>query len=163
MKQILIEEAFEPEIIVESKDGQKNYYIEGIFSTIGQRNRNQRIYPRQLWESNVQKFQEYIKNNDIHTLGEWDHPARVEPDPMKAVIKIEKLYIEDDYVKGRAKVLNDGSYETNKIKALIDEGMKIGISSRGTGKLGKGGIVEEFTLSTYDLVPNPTNASHSSL
>jgi hypothetical protein len=158
-EQLLIEEAFVPEIIVESKDGQKNYYIEGIFSTIEERNRNGRIYPKQIWETNVQKYQEEIKKNSVNTLGEFEHPSRVHVDPMKAVMKIVELKIDETgkYVKGKAKILNDNSEITNKIKALIDEGISIGVSSRGTGKLGKGNIVEDFNLTTYDIVTQPSD------
>jgi hypothetical protein len=158
-EQLLIEEAFVPEIIVESKDGQKNYYIEGIFSTIEERNRNGRIYPKQIWETNVQKYQEEIKKNSVNTLGEFEHPSRVHVDPMKAVMKIVELKIDETgkYVKGKAKILNDNSEITNKIKALIDEGITIGVSSRGTGRLGKGNIVEDFNLTTYDIVTQPSD------
>ena len=158
-EQLLIEEAFVPEIIVESKDGQKNYYIEGIFSTIEERNRNGRIYPKQIWETNVQKYQEEIKKNSVNTLGEFEHPSRVHVDPMKAVMKIVELKIDETgkYVKGKAKILNDNSEITNKIKALIDEGISIGVSSRGTGRLGKGNIVEDFNLTTYDIVTQPSD------
>jgi hypothetical protein len=160
---LLIDEAFEVESVVTESINEstgkkeKNYYIEGVFSTIEKRNRNGRVYPRQIWESNISKYQDEIKNNTYKTLGELEHPQRVEVDPMRAVIKIQKLWIEGDYVKGRAKILNDNSPETNKLKALIDEGMKIGVSSRGTGRLGKGNIVEDFELQTYDVVARPSD------
>jgi hypothetical protein len=158
-EQLLIEEAYVPEVIVESKNGQKNYFIEGVFSTIEERNRNGRIYPRKIWESNVQKYQQEIQNNSTNTLGEFEHPSRVHVDPMKAVMKIVELKIDETgkYVKGKAKILNNNSQETNQIKALIDEGISIGVSSRGTGKLGKGNIVEDFNLNTYDIVTQPSD------
>jgi hypothetical protein len=150
---LLVEEA---NIVEASKSGE-NYYIEGVFSTIGERNRNGRIYPRHIWESNVDKYQDHIKSNTIYTLGEFQHPPRAKPDPMKAVMKIEKLYIEDNYVKGKAKILNNNSPETNQIKALIDEGIPISVSSRGVGRLGKGNIVETYELKTYDIVTEPSD------
>jgi len=158
-EQLLIEEAYVPEVIVESKDGQKNYFIEGIFSTIEERNRNGRVYPRKIWENNVQKYQDEIQNNSTNTLGEFEHPSRVHVDPMKAVMKIVELKIDETgkYVKGKAKILNNNSQETNQIKALIDEGINIGVSSRGTGRLGKGNIVEDFNLTTYDIVTQPSD------
>ncbi len=160
--QLLIDEAFlmDSEVLEElNESGQtkRNYYISGTFSTPDVKNRNGRIYSTQLWESNVNAYQEHIKNNTKYTLGENEHPARVDVDPMKAVMKITSLKMEEGVVKGRAKILNNGSAETNQIKALIDEGMKIGVSSRGTGRLGKGNIVEEFQLSTYDIVTSPSD------
>jgi hypothetical protein len=162
-KQLIIDEAYEVDAVIleeineSTGKNEKNYYIEGIFSTIEKRNRNGRVYPRKIWESNITKYQNEIKDNTYKTLGELEHPARVEVDPMKAVIKIQKLWVENDFVKGRAKILNDNSPETNKLKALIDEGLKIGVSSRGTGRLGKSNIVEDFELQTYDVVARPSD------
>ena len=89
--QLLIDEAYEvqAEVLDELNEStgetQKNYYIKGIFSTPEKKNRNGRVYSRQLWEDNVQKYQTHIKENTKFTLGELEHPSRVEPDPMKAV------------------------------------------------------------------------------
>lgn len=154
--QLLIEEAIVLEAFVQEDKSEKNYYIQGIFSTPDKENRNGRIYSAKLWENNVNLYQEHIKNNTINTLGELEHPSRVQPDPMLAVMKIVELKMEDGLVKGKAKILNNNSPQTNQIKALIDEGIKIGVSSRGTGKM-NGKIVEEFSLSCYDLVSQPSD------
>lgn len=160
--QLLIDEAYEmgTEVIEEINESsgakQKNYYIHGTFSTPDKKNRNGRVYSTQLWVENVEKYQQHIKENSRNTLGELEHPTRVDVDPMKAVMKIVSLRMEEGVVKGRAKILNDNSPETNKLKALIDEGYKIGVSSRGTGRM-KGAIVEEFQLSTYDVVQSPSD------
>lgn len=162
---LLIEEAYELENIVESVDNKKNYYIHGVFSTIAEKNRNGRVYSQQLWEDNVRNYQDEIKNNSVNTLGELEHPSnRVEVDKMRAVIKIVELRVEGNKVIGKAKVLNNNSDATNHIKALIDEGMTIGVSSRGTGRM-KGDIVEEYSLRTYDVVSSPSdyNANLSGL
>jgi hypothetical protein len=136
----------------------KNYYIEGVFSTIGEKNRNGRVYSKAIWESQVYDFQ---KNFDDRTsynlLGEYQHPPRAEVDPMLGVIKIEKLWIDENYVKGRAKILNNNSEKTNQLKALIDEGFQIGVSSRGVGKVGVSGVIENFKLVTYDVVDKPSD------
>lgn len=153
---LIVESVVTEEVNESTGKKEKNYYIEGVFSTPGQKNRNGRIYPLALWEREVQKYQEEIKNNSINTLGEWEHPARSQVDPIQAVIKIIELKVEDGLVKGKAKILNDNSEKTNKLKALIDEGMKIGVSSRGTGSV-KGDIVENFSLTTYDAVSSPSD------
>ena len=139
----------------------KDYYLSGIFSTAGVKNGNGREYPRFIWEREVSLYQEKIKDNHIHTLGEWEHPTRADVDPMKAVIKITELRLEGDYVYGKAKILDNP--EGARLKVLIDEGIKIDISSRGVGSVGKNGIVEEFKLITYDLVSKASNpGSHLS-
>jgi len=160
--QLLIEDAqtMNTEIVEEMNEStgatEKNYYIHGTFSTPDQKNRNGRVYSTKLWESAIAGWEKKVQADPKFRLGEWEHPSRVDPDPMKAVMKITSLKLEGGVVKGRAKILNDGSEVTNKIKALIDEGMKIGVSSRGTGRM-KGQIVEEFNLSCYDCVASPSD------
>lgn len=134
---------------------EKTYKIRGIFSTIGEKNRNGRVYPRNLWESQVKSYQNEIASGSINTLMEYEHPARTEVDPMKAVAKINKLWIEGPYVMGESVLLNNE--QANQLKSLIDNDVKISVSSRGVGNVGKDGIVEDFKLITYDIVPNPSD------
>lgn len=132
----------------------KKYKISGVFSTIGEKNRNGRIYPKQLWETEVQKYQDNFNNGSINTLMEWEHPARTSVDPMAAVAKITKLVIKDRFVMGEAILLNND--KANQIKTLIDCGVKVSVSSRGVGSV-KNGVVENFKLVTYDLVAAPSD------
>lgn len=167
----MIEEAFQLDSFVEEElnestgKTEKNYYISGIFSTPEVKNRNGRIYPMQLWEREVENFQKEIKTKSISTLGEFEHPSRVSVDPMLAVMRITEVKIKDRMVVGKAKILNNNSERTNQLKALIDEGIKIGVSSRGVGKVGRNNIVEEFKLTTWDVVTEPSdyNANLSGL
>lgn len=138
----------------ETGRSEKRYKIKGIFSTIGQKNRNGRIYPMSLWETQINKYQSNIKTGSINCLMEYQHPARTNVDPMRAVAKIDKLYIKDNYVMGEAILLNNP--EANQLKSLIDCGIKISVSSRGVGSV-KNGIVESFNLITYDIVPDPSD------
>jgi hypothetical protein len=157
-----------PEILVEEEINEatgvssKKYKIKGVFSTIGEKNRNGRIYPRDLWESEVSKYQNNFDSGSINTLMEWEHPARTTVDPMEAIAKITKLNIKDKYVMGEAVLLDN--IKANQIKSLIDNGVKISVSSRGVGSV-KNGIVENFKLVTYDLVSTPSdyNASMNGL
>lgn len=132
----------------------KKYKIKGIFSTIGEKNRNGRIYPRNLWETEISRYQENFNNGSINTLMEWEHPARTTVDPIEAIAKITKLNIKDNYVLGEAVLLDNA--KANQIKTLIDNGIKISVSSRGLGSV-KNGIVENFKLVTYDLVASPSD------
>lgn len=134
---------------------EKSYKLKGIFSTIGEKNRNGRVYPRKLWEAEVQSYQNEINAGSINTLMEYEHPARSEVDPMKAVAKITSLEISGNYVMGEAVLLNND--QANQLKSLIDNGVKISVSSRGVGSVGSDGIVESFKLITYDIVPNPSD------
>lgn len=133
---------------------EKKYKISGIFSTIGEKNRNGRVYPRNLWETEVNSYQNEINSGSINTLMEYEHPARTAVDPMKAVAKITSLSVNGNYVMGEAVLLNNP--QANQLKSLIDNGVKISVSSRGVGSV-KNGIVESFKLITYDIVPNPSD------
>jgi hypothetical protein len=149
-----------PEFLVEEEINEatgaktKKYKIQGVFSTIGERNRNGRIYPRNLWETEVTKYQENFNSGSINTLMEWEHPARTNVDPMEAVAKITKLNIKDKYVMGEAVLLDNP--KANQLKSLIDNGVKISVSSRGVGSV-KNGVVENFKLVTYDVVAAPSD------
>ena len=146
------------EVEMNESTGSKNYVIKGVFSTPEMRNRNGRIYGKQLWEDNVRTYQNELKNNTDNTLMEAEHPPRSSVDKWKAVAKIRKLEMKPDgKVYGEAVILNNNSAESNQIKALIEAGVPIGVSSRGVGKLGKGNIVEEFKLITYDIVSSPSD------
>ena len=133
---------------------EKKYKIKGIFSTIGEKNRNGRIYPKQLWESEISSYQDNFTNGSINTLMEWEHPSRTNVAPMQAVAKIESLKIEGNYVIGEAVLLNNE--KAQQLKSLIDNGIKISVSSRGVGNV-RNGIVENFKLITYDLVSDPSD------
>lgn len=133
---------------------EKKHKIRGVFSTIGERNRNGRIYPRDLWESEVTRYQENFNNGSINTLMEWEHPARTSVDPMEAVAKITELKIKDKFVVGEAVLLDNP--KANQLKSLIDNGVKISVSSRGVGSV-KNGVVENFKLVTYDIVAQPSD------
>ncbi len=87
----------QPEFIIEEEINEstgltsKKYKIKGVFSTMGEKNRNGRIYPRTLWETEVQNYQSNFDSGSINTLMEYEHPARSTVDPMEAVAKITNL------------------------------------------------------------------------
>jgi len=151
------------EVVNEAGNKEKNYYIKGRFSTIGERNRNGRLYSRELWEQNVNEYQKVIEENRNETAMELHHPPRTKVDIMEAVAKITKLYIDGKYVIGEAMILNNNKDNTNQLKALIDAGYKIDVSSRGVGKVNGSGVVESFKLITYDIVPEGASDYAASL
>lgn len=146
-------EGFEP-----NGNKEKNYYIRGKFATIEMVNNNKRFYPRRLWEREVQRYQEEIKNGTINTLMEWDHPKdRLEVDPSKAIGKITKLWIEGEYVMGEAVIFDTPMAET--LKSMIKHGVQISVSSRARGRTDAAGVVQEFELITFDFVAKPSDRS----
>lgn len=140
-------------LINESGQKIKDYYLSGIFSTAELKNRNGRIYPKAIWEREVERYQKEIHEKSINSLCEYNHPPRSFVDPLQAVGRIVELKMDGNYVVGKVKILNNNSPATNQLKALIDENIKIGISSRGVGSV-VGGQVKDFKLITYDIVPN---------
>lgn len=133
---------------------QKTYKIKGIFSTIGTKNQNGRIYPKKLWETEVIKYQDILKSGHRNALMEWEHPPRTQVDMMEAVQRITSLEIKGDHVIGEAVLLDN--VKANQIKTLIENDIKISVSSRGVGSV-KNGIVENFKLVTYDIVSDPSD------
>jgi len=134
------------------------YYITGIFSTPEKKNRNGRVYPKEIWQRAVESFNEKIQEKSFDTLGEYQHPPRTSVDILESVISIKELKIDENgNVVGTAKILDDGSAKTQKLKALIKEGYKIPVSSRGVGRVNESGIVEQFELITYDVVDTPSD------
>lgn len=139
--------------IIEESTGIKKMYIEGVFLGAEKRNRNGRIYPRKLIEREVNKFQNLIGSHE--SLGELSHPDTGEINPDRAAILITDLHMEDDFAMGKAKVL---STPCGKIlESLISDGVRMGVSSRGTGNLLEDNIVaDDFNLITVDAVYLPS-------
>ena len=155
---LLLDGSIEETLNESTGNTERNYYISGIFSTPEAKNRNGRVYSRSIWEREVAKYQKEINEKSVNTLGEWQHPPRSTVDPIKAVMRIVELKMDSSgNVVGKAKILNDNTEATNKLKGLIKEGVKIGVSSRGVGKVSATGVVEDFKLITYDAVDMPSD------
>lgn len=153
---LLESELHEIELVEGFQDQEKHFYIRGVFATIEKINNNKRIYPRKLWEREVEKYQTQIQRGTVNTLMEWEHPTgRSKVDPKNAVAKITKLWIEGDYVMGEAVIFDNAQADT--LKSMIIHGVKISVSSRATGKVGQGGRVQEFNLVTFDIVTTPSD------
>lgn len=157
---LMFEEAYEleSEVIEDLNEAtgksSKKYKIKGLFTTTEEKNRNSRIYPKALFEREVNNYQKEILNNSPQSLMELEHPARSSIDIMEAVAKCTKLEMKGNKVFGEAVLLDNP--KANQLKTLIDNGIKIGVSSRGLGKV-KDGIVESYKLLNYDIVQQPSN------
>jgi len=139
------------------EDGTKNIYIEGIFMQAEKPNRNGRSYGRGIMEREVQRYQDLI--NEKRSLGELGHPPNPSINLNQVSHLITGLKFEGNDIHGKAKILDT---PMGKIaKNFIEEGVRLGVSSRGLGsvKLNKEGINEvqdDFHLATVDIVADPS-------
>jgi len=139
------------------EDGTKSVYIEGIFMQAEKPNRNGRIYGKGIMEREVQKYQELI--NEKRSLGELGHPPNPSINLNQVSHMITGLKFEGNDIYGKAKILDT---PMGKIaKNFIEEGVRLGVSSRGLGsvKLNKEGVNEvqdDFHLANVDIVADPS-------
>lgn len=147
------------ETIVEGSGNEKKYFIEGKFLSANVPNKNKRVYPLKVMESAVEKYtNEYIKEN--RSLGELNHPAGGPTVNLDKVCHIiESLEFRGNDVYGKARILGTPNGEI--LKTLIDEKVKVGVSSRGLGSLKKlsDGINEvqnDFFIAAVDVVNDPS-------
>ena len=155
----LITEQIEPvEILTEEKDGKKSTYIKGVFLQTQITNRNGRMYKYETMEREVGKYnEEFIKRG--RALGELGHPEGPTINLDRVSHKIVELQPEGKNFIGKAKLLET---PMGKIaKNLLEEGVQLGVSSRGLGSLRKEGttsiVADDFILSTAaDIVADPS-------
>lgn len=143
----------EQKTITENVNGAKHMYITGPFLMAVTKNRNGRIYPKHIIEREVKKFQKLIESREA--VGELSHPDSGEINPDRAAILITDLHMDGDLGMGKAKVL---STPCGKIlESLLSDGVRMGVSSRGTGELNKDNVVcESYELLTIDAVYMPS-------
>ena len=139
------------------EDGTKSVYIEGIFMQAEKANRNGRMYGRGIMEREVRNYQDLI--NEKRSLGELGHPPNPSINLNQVSHMITGLKFEGNDIYGKAKILDT---PMGKIaKNFIEEGVRLGVSSRGLGsvKLNKEGVNEvqdDFHLATVDIVADPS-------
>jgi len=143
--------------LIESVNGEKKYFIEGIFAQAELKNRNGRIYPKKILEKAINNYQPMIDKK--RAIGELNHPQHPNPNPERASHLIQKLEWKDNNVMGKAKILT--SLPMGKIaKGLIDEGVSFGVSTRGMGSVSEMKdlkiVQDDFILNTIDIVSDPS-------
>ena len=156
----LISESIEDiEYITEDDaDGKKNYRIRGVFLQAEVKNRNGRIYPMAVLEKEVSRYnKEYVNKN--RAFGELGHPDGPTVNLERVSHMITKLHPDGKNFIGEAKIL-DTPYG-KIVKNLINEGAKLGVSSRGMGSLeprrGAQVVKDDFYLATAaDIVADPS-------
>ena len=155
---LIAEEITEVNFISEEKDGKKSHFIEGVFLQAEISNKNGRKYPFKTLEREVAKYDEaHIRKG--RALGELGHPDGPSINLDKVSHKIESLRAEGNNFIGRAKILD--TPKGNIAKNLLDEGVRLGVSSRGMGSLSKEGncniVQDDFMLATAaDIVADPS-------
>jgi hypothetical protein len=156
---LIREEIENVEVIVESRNGKKSMHIEGIFLQGDIRNRNGRMYPCETLAREVNRYNENFVQKG-RALGELGHPDGPTVNLDRVSHKIVSLVQEGTNFIGRAKILNTPM--GNITQSLLDEGVKLGVSSRGVGSVrmnneGVNVVGEDFMLATAaDIVADPS-------
>ena len=161
MKQILIETSlFKPQNLtfkegLTSKRGLP--IVEGILATAEVKNGNGRYYSKELWEREMESYKNLIDEN--RAMGELDHPEDSVVNLKNVSHNITDYWWDGDNVMGKIEILPTPS--GNILKALIESGITVGVSSRGMGSLKPVGEVQEvqddFQLLCWDFVSTPSN------
>jgi len=162
MSQILIETynlKLNPQQLNESiKKGGNLIINEVLLATAEQKNGNGRYYPRELWERELKRYNEEAISKR-NSMGELDHPDSTVINLKNASHLITKIWWDGDKVLGTLEVLPTPS--GNIVKALLESGVTIGVSSRGMGSLKQVGeiaeVQDDFSLLCWDAVSTPSN------
>ena len=155
---LISEEISQAEYIVEEANGNKNYKIRGVFLQTEIKNRNGRVYPKDILDKEVKRYNaEFI--NKKRAFGELGHPDGPTVNLERVSHMITKLYPDGSNFIGEAKIMNTPYGKI--VKGLIDEGAQLGVSSRGMGSLEQRGganyVKDDFYLATAaDIVADPS-------
>ena len=129
---LISEEIQNAEYLVEETNGKKNYKIKGVFLQSDIKNRNGRIYPKEILHKEVTRYnREFINKN--RAFGELGHPDGPVVNLERVSHMITKLHPDGQNFVGEAKIMNTPYGKI--VKGLIDEGAQLGVSSRGMGSL----------------------------
>ena len=161
MKKVLIEtQLFHPvgNLLSEGKLSDRgNPMVEGILATAEVKNGNGRYYSKDLWNREIDKYSELVKEN--RALGELDHPESQVVNLKNVSHNIKDMWWDGDNVMGKIEILPTPS--GNILKALIENGVTCGVSSRGMGSLKQVGetmeVQDDFELLCWDFVSTPSN------
>jgi hypothetical protein len=143
--------------IEEAKGGKKNVFLEGVFMQAENKNKNGRIYTREVLTQAVDKF----VNEQVITgraVGELNHPEGPSINLDKVSHRITELSWDGNNVMGKALILDTPMGQI--VKGLVEGGVQLGVSSRGMGSLsmrdGVNYVGEDFLLNTIDIVQDPS-------
>ena len=162
MKQVLIETIPFKVTPIQLTEGLKapsgNPMVQGILATAEVKNGNGRYYPREIWEKEIDKYNQVIEEN--RATGELDHPDSTIISLKNVSHIIREVWRDGDKVIGKIEILPTTS--GNILKALIENNVQVGVSSRGMGSLkeineGTLEVQDDFELLCWDFVSTPSN------
>ena len=161
MKQVLIEtQLFKPSkgLLSEGKMSERgNPLVHGILATCEVENGNGRYYSEKLWKREIDKYMDLVKQN--RTCGELDHPESQVVNLKNVSHNIKDINWDGKNIMGTIEILPTPSGHI--LKALIDSGITVGVSSRGMGSLEQKGdlmeVQDDFELLCWDFVSTPSN------
>jgi hypothetical protein len=138
----------------EAKDGGKTLYMKGICIEGGVRNANERVYPINEIAKAVETINEQIKSGHS-VLGEVDHPDDLKINLDRVSHMIEGMWMDGPCGYGKLKILPTPMGQL--VKTMLDSGVKLGVSSRGSGNVNdSNGHVSDFEIVTVDVVAQPS-------
>lgn len=139
----------------EAPDGSgKKLYMQGIFIQGDKRNANERVYPIREINRAVNTINEQISSG-MSVLGEVDHPDDLKINLDRVSHMIEKMWMDDSDGIGKLKILPTPMGQL--VKTMLDSGVKLGVSSRGSGNVDdRTGHVSDFEIVTVDVVAQPS-------
>ena len=155
---LITEQIENVQILTEEKDGKKLLYIEGVFLQSELKNRNGRMYPFEVLNREVERYnEEYVQSK--RALGELGHPDGPTINLDRVSHRITSLRAEGNNFIGKAQILDTPM--GNIAKSLLGEGVQLGVSSRGMGSIDKKEDVnivrDDFMLTTAaDIVADPS-------
>ena len=126
--------------------------MKGILQKAETLNQNGRVYPRDILEREVRNYQKFIREN--RALGECDHPQELQIHLDRVSHKITEMWMDGGNGYGKLMILPTPC--GNIIRTLLDCGVKLGVSSRGSGNVDDRGEVSEFDMLTVDIVAKPS-------
>jgi hypothetical protein len=155
MSQQILIESFSPAEaqLIESHDAQKNLYLAGRMMAGDVENLNKRKYPKAEIIRAVESINKRIKEGNL-ICGELEHPSDLKINLSNVCHAITEAWMDGSNACGKCKILNTPS--GGILKGLVEGGVKVGLSTRGTGNVNHQGIVESFELITVDAVSQPS-------
>ncbi len=150
----------ELEVLTEQRGGKKAYAIEGVFMSAEQKNRNGRIYPKEVLGKAVESYNT-TQVVPGRAVGELNHPEGPTVNLDKVSHKIESLNWQGNDVVGKATILETPMGQV--VRGLLDGGVKLGVSTRGMGSLVRNNdamvVKDDFILNAVDIVQDPSAPS----
>ena len=143
-------------MVVETKDsvsGGKDLYMKGIFIQGGVRNHNQRVYPVNEIANAVESIRKRL-DSGFSVLGEADHPDDLQVNIDRVSHMVTEMWMDGPNGYGKLKLIPTPM--GNIIKTLLESGVKLGVSSRGSGNVQESGNVSDFEIVTVDVVAQPS-------